>query len=175
MNFPTGAQAPVTTSKAACKGPGLSQACMHYASVISVNPKLGAMTCADFLGKRSPGNGDKRPIVDQWNTEHKSGWLDAKYRNGPYMDQCDRDEWPGRYFYSSDNDPKLRSLEQRVRYVPWKMNQDAGQLWRSFCWKQGVSFDKNDYSVVGQPQVSTSTQNYKNAQRNPPRSKFDPA
>lgn len=56
------------------------------------------------------------------------------------------DEYPPLYFYTS-TDPVYQNKEQLVRWLPGAHNQGAGQMWRSFCFKEGLQAHDDEMSL----------------------------
>lgn len=112
-----------------------SQACAHYASVLSVSTEKGwnKLTCSDFLGSKQPSS-RTRPAVTQWDYEHAASWVDPKWRP---EELCDRDEYPPVYFFQDDN-AVLAQTQQLIRLLPAGQNRGAGSLWQAFCWSAGL-------------------------------------
>lgn len=75
-----------------------------------------------------------------WSRQHSGSgtsateWLDNKYRR---EELCDVDKYPPAYFFTPD-DPVITNSQQLVRLLPANDNRGAGQLWRQFCFTEGL-------------------------------------
>ncbi|EXL70032.1 hypothetical protein FOPG_14107 [Fusarium oxysporum f. sp. conglutinans race 2 54008] len=118
--------------------PKNSQACYHYSSANSVNPKWSTLTCPQEAATISHRFNGKAVVA--WSDEHAGdGWKDPSHRVFP--NQCDRDEWPPAYFLAK-NAPEFtlggKKGGQRIRWIPFNDNQGASKHWRGVCMKHAV-------------------------------------
>lgn len=110
-----------------------TQACYHYSSVNSNNPRWNTLTCppeAAATAWRFPAS-----ATSVWVTNHtKSGWLDSTNRKEP---KCDMDEWPPAYFLNAADPAWIEAGKnkkgQRMRYLPSRDNRGAASAWRAHC------------------------------------------
>ncbi|CZS72048.1 unnamed protein product [Fusarium graminearum] len=144
MTYEANAKPTVWTT--ACD-PANAQACYHYSSANSVNPKWATIECpqeAATTAHRFEGK-----AVGAWTNEHKGeGWKDASHRT--YKKQCDRDEWPPAYLLAK-NAPEFTlggtKGGQRIRWIPSSDNQGAAKHWKGVCMKHAVNhLSLNDWS-----------------------------
>ena len=112
-----------------------TQACYHYSSAISNNPRWSTLTCpqeAATNSRRIDG-----VATATWSSEHRgASWQDAKYRKEK---KCDRDEFPPAYFLRTTDDEMTQGGKnrkgQRVRWVPRSENGGGGEMWKGVCFK----------------------------------------
>ncbi|KHO00990.1 glycoside hydrolase family 18 protein [Metarhizium album ARSEF 1941] len=116
-----------------------TQACYHYSSAIRVSPQWATITCPPEAGK--PRWRKNAKATNAWAAQHDGkGWKDEAHRAET---KCDKDEYPPAYFLNEQDDAwkwagKPAGNGQLVRWVPWKENQDAGQLWKGACFEGPV-------------------------------------
>ena len=119
--------------------PANPQACYHYSSANSVNPKWETIQCPQEAATTAHRFNGK--AIGAWSDEHKGeGWKDATYRT--YKKQCDRDEWPPAYLLAK-NAPEFTlggtKGGQRIRWIPSPDNQGAAKHWYGVCMRHAVN------------------------------------
>lgn len=110
-------------------------------------------TCSDDFTK-SHGRTLQKPYgtmaTEIWTKQHTDlawrSYIASEYtRAGEVVPlSCDRDEWPPAYFLPAKAMDK--GWSQLVRYVPWRDNRSAGNIWGSFC-KANDGGEKNGQMV----------------------------
>ena len=121
------------------------QACYAYRSIISANPEFEELTCNDDLGTTSIRRKDY-PATARWLREHGGNSVKSQWLQGAQEQNCERDEYPPSYFMQ---DKWIDS--QRMRLLPGPQNQAAGQLWKGFCYTQGIQDVKSNDPPITKP------------------------
>jgi hypothetical protein len=73
------------------------------------------------------------------------------------FDDCERDEWPPRYFWSANSARPTKKGGQVIRLIPQPDNGGAGQLWREFCVKNDAWEDKDKRTMRRGAATTTSS------------------
>lgn len=122
------------------------QACYHYSSAISNNPRWESLTCpqeaATSARAKKNQRAEKRPVVLSYSKDHHRNWW--AHRN--QVNKCQVDEYPPLYLLSRESDEyKLGGkdpqpdgspyLGQVVRLLPRNANTGAADMWKSECFK----------------------------------------
>ncbi|KAF2130205.1 glycoside hydrolase family 18 protein [Dothidotthia symphoricarpi CBS 119687] len=105
-----------------CEYDRMSQACLHYSSVISRRPKLSSITCGDEKGV---GQGDIREVKNDYYTSHHTDWITGWMRAAKV--NCERDEFPPAAVWQG------RDKNVWIRLSPRLGNSRAGQLFKKVC------------------------------------------
>jgi hypothetical protein len=115
-----------------------SQACYHYSSVMSVHtntPDMVRFTCwaTSSTSKHGKATDDwglwgSRPSVPR-TAQHHWEWSKEWTEFG----DCERDEWPPRYFWGQNSQSPRKKAGQFIRLIPQPDNGGAGGIWSAFC------------------------------------------
>ncbi|KAI9167962.1 putative hydrolase [Paramyrothecium foliicola] len=157
------------------------QACSHYRSVMSVHSATKSMTewtCWDTTstnldGKATEAWGNTAISRLPSTAQHWWPWANGIIYRERNLDNtgkqktdihgkllwhgCDRDEWPPRYFWPGDEAAHKNNMVQRVRFIHWKENQDAGHLWSGFCTDHHATSRKNGKDVIQSDYITSDT------------------
>jgi hypothetical protein len=116
-----------------------TQACYHYSSVMSVHtntPDMVRFTCWATANTNADGK-----ATDDWGAwgerqkklprtaQHHWEWA---YEWSEFHD-CERDEWPPRYFWKKNPSRPQKRSGQVIRLIPQPDNGGAGNMWKGFC------------------------------------------
>lgn len=100
------------------------------------NPVMTAFTCNDGTDISAHGR-----ATDMWgSTAHAGGRPSAIAQHNfawtsgmPASGECERDEYPPRYFWPKASKGLTDTNVQRIRMLPASENGGAGQSWARFC------------------------------------------
>ena len=113
-----------TVTTRVCNGANYPQACLHYSSVIAVQPNIGSRLTCTTKALRAP-----RPIPDIWsnprNGQHHASWITGWMQS--FGVNCERDEFPPAIIWQGRDD------DQWIRFLPGSQNGGAGQLFNGIC------------------------------------------
>ncbi|KAH6688887.1 glycoside hydrolase family 18 protein [Plectosphaerella plurivora] len=141
-----GAQA--TTVSATCSL-RWSQACFHYSSVVSNNPRWSVLTCPGSTASSSDST-RSRGAVATWSAQHHDSWRQAadrwnppqpKVNGGTREPGCDADEYPPIYLLA-DSSTEIQQAGktggQLIRYLMDSDNRGGAEMWGGMCFTTGL-------------------------------------
>jgi chitinase len=152
----------LTTPPITCKE-SWTQACYHYSSVMSVHtntPDMVRFTCWETAGTSKDGKATddwgafgsrkaKLPKTAQHHWEWSYEWTE--------FDDCERDEWPPRYFWGDNPSKPKKRAGQVIRLIPQPDNGGAGQMWAGFCPKYDAWKDAAKGTMRSDAATTTSS------------------